>query len=83
MTLLEAIDSGLPFKIPEMIDYLYVSRTPTDVTDFLFWADSGIKSGQIPVYALFATNWEVMDIPNNVLAFPGKPIPPGKPDTAS
>lgn len=83
MTLLEAIETNLPFKIPGMIDYLYVSRGPADPVDFLFWMDSDTKSGQIPVPALFSTNWIVLDVPNNVLEFPGKPVPPNKPDDAS
>ncbi len=84
MKLQEAILSKKPFKIPTMREYLYVKENNnTPLEDFLFWHNDNTRCGAIPLSALLSDKWELMVVPDNVLEFPIKPIPPGRPKGAA
>lgn len=85
MTLIEAIlnSNSRPFKLPQMTSYLYVKANRAPNEDFLIWTDNNTKCGGITITALISDQWQYMAVPDNVLKFPIKPIPPNRPDTAS
>lgn len=83
MDIKAAIRSKRPFKIPKMTDHLYVKPHPNNNIDILYWLTTGKPCGTIPVEALLSENWVLMEIPNNIIKFPIKPIPKNKPEEAS
>lgn len=82
MLIQEAIQTGLPFQIPGMNDFIYTKKSQ-NVT-FFHWVSDHTRCGSFPVEAILSANWMPMMIPDNILEFPGKqPIPPNRPDNAS
>lgn len=83
MNLQAAIKTGKPFKMPKMLDYLYVKKDQMTNVEFFHWLSDNTRCSLLPVYAIMSEDWVIYNPPNNILSFPIKPIPANKPETAS
>ena len=83
MLLQDAIRSKKPFKLSYMKDYLYVKTDPTSGIEFFFWATDHTRCGVFTVMAVLSEEWLLMEIPDNLIKFPVKPIPQNRPPEAS